>query len=469
MKKDYLNRRSKEADAANDVAEVENGDPLSGSSDPFDALVNSKSDQTPNKSNGKKAPSPIPDDSDAENDADEKKDDDKSDANGDSADSVDNDTGDNEEEGFEVEDIVGHKFRGKKKYFRIRWKNYDESSDTWELEDNLSCPEIIERYLAAHPDAKEAKEKKEKKVSKFQLYFVRPSRWNDSKFNTNKNGISLKVRISLPPSVSSRSTPKRTAAERKTIVDDSDNDDSEKKKPSPKRNKAKKSKAGRGRPPKSTKNVVYEVEKIIDDEMRGGKKYFRIRWKGWSAKDDTWEPKSSLSCPDIIKKYENSKTDNEEYEVEKIVGEKIEYGARYFLVKWKGWPESDNTWEIEKSVDCYEMIEKFRDSCRSAGKSNKRAAGTKTKGSKAKKARKVASEDESDEDDKENDDDDNDDDGDEKEWEVEKVVNMRKGRGGKKEFLIRWKGCKASDDTWEPEDGISCPGLIAEFLKKNKK
>lgn len=125
------------------------------------------------------------------------------------------------------------------------------------------------------------------------------------------------------------------------------------------------------------------------------------------------------------------------------------------------------------------MIEKFRDSCRSASsKTNKRAAASKPKASKAKKAKKAKkhsdTEDENDEDDEDdtNDDYDDEDNGtgtEEKEWEVEKVVNQRKGKGGKKEFLIRWKGCKASDDTWEPEDGINCPDLIAAFLKKNKK
>lgn len=123
------------------------------------------------------------------------------------------------------------------------------------------------------------------------------------------------------------------------------------------------------------------------------------------------------------------------------------------------------------------MIEKFRDSCRSASsKSNKRAATSKPKASKAKKAKKAKkysdSEDEEDDADTNGDVEDDEDYGtgtEEKEWEVEKVVNQRKGKGGKKEYLIRWKGCKASEDTWEPEDGISCPELIAAFLKKNKK
>lgn len=134
--------------------------------------------------------------------------------------------------------------------------------------------------------------------------------------------------------------------------------------------------------------------------------------------------------------------------------------------------EEHNSWEEEKSVDCHDLIEKFRDSCRST-KSNKRAANTTPKASKAKKAKKQTKRNVSDdEDDNDSDEEDNNDDGDsgadEKEWEVEKVVNQRK-KGGVKEYLIRWKGCKAADDTWEPEDGINCPELIAAFLKKNKK
>lgn len=458
MRKDSLYRRSKDVEI-NDASE-ENGDPLSGSADPFDALVNSKSDETTSsRSNGKKVPSPIPDDSDTEKDAETKNDGDKSETNGDSA-----DNGNDDEEGYEVEAIVDHKRKGEIKYFKIRWKNYDASSDTWEPEEDLCCPDLIEKYLEEHPEAfKGSKAKKEKKVSRFHLYFVRASRWNEF----TKNGVSLKVRISLPPSVSSRSTPKRTAAERKAVIDEplSDNESTEKKKsPKGKRGRPKKDsvtpKSG-----KPAKKEEYEVLKIVDDEMRSGKKFYRIRWKGWGAKDDTWEPKTSLSCPEIIKAYEQSNNDNEEYEVEKIVGEKIEFGVRYFLVKWKGWSEGDNTWETEKSVDCIELIEKFRDSCRSSSKTTKRASSTKTP-TKAKKARKAVSDDDDDEDD-EKDDDDSDGDN-EKEWEVERIVNQRKAKG-KKEYLIRWKGCKSSDDTWEPEDGINCPELINAFLKKNKK
>lgn len=35
----------------------------------------------------------------------------------------------------------------KTKYYLIRWKGYSPNSDTWEPENNLSCPEILRKFL----------------------------------------------------------------------------------------------------------------------------------------------------------------------------------------------------------------------------------------------------------------------------------------------------------------------------------
>lgn len=57
MRKDMY-RRSKDVES-NETAD-ENGDPLSGSADPFDALVSGKPDEaSASRSNGKRQPSPI--------------------------------------------------------------------------------------------------------------------------------------------------------------------------------------------------------------------------------------------------------------------------------------------------------------------------------------------------------------------------------------------------------------------------
>jgi len=36
---------------------------------------------------------------------------------------------------------------------------------------------------------------------------------------------------------------------------------------------------------------------------KNGSREFLIHWKGFSHKDDTWEPEKNLSCPDLIEKF----------------------------------------------------------------------------------------------------------------------------------------------------------------------
>ncbi|KAH0792166.1 chromobox protein [Histomonas meleagridis] len=53
---------------------------------------------------------------------------------------------DSDEEVYKVEDIKGHKKKGNKMYYLIKWVGYPDSENTWEPESNLSCPDILKRY-----------------------------------------------------------------------------------------------------------------------------------------------------------------------------------------------------------------------------------------------------------------------------------------------------------------------------------
>ncbi|XP_075694770.1 chromodomain Y-like protein 2 [Rhinoderma darwinii] len=49
-------------------------------------------------------------------------------------------------------------------------------------------------------------------------------------------------------------------------------------------------------------------------------------------------------------------------------------------------------------------------------------------------------------------------------YEVERIVDKRKNKKGKWEYLIRWKGYGSSEDTWEPEHHLlHCEEFIDEF------
>lgn len=52
-----------------------------------------------------------------------------------------------ETEKYEVKALIDHKKQGRKRFFLIRWANYDSSHDEWVAEKNLSCPDLLNEYL----------------------------------------------------------------------------------------------------------------------------------------------------------------------------------------------------------------------------------------------------------------------------------------------------------------------------------
>jgi hypothetical protein len=49
----------------------------------------------------------------------------------------------------------------------------------------------------------------------------------------------------------------------------------------------------------------YEVEKIVDKKISAGKPLYLVKWKGYDSSENTWEPLKHLDkCGTVLKDFE---------------------------------------------------------------------------------------------------------------------------------------------------------------------
>lgn len=161
------------------------------------------------------------------------------------------DSGDESVEGesFEVEAILGTRARHGKRQFKIRWRGYGPADDTWEDEENIDSPELVAAFLKGPDEEKPTKAKKSpKQQSKKRCAATSPK-----------------------------------SAAKKAKKEDADENDE------------------------------WEVSKIVDFvNLKDGTRQFLVQWKGYSSKENTWEPEANLNCQELIDKFLENEREREE-------------------------------------------------------------------------------------------------------------------------------------------------------------
>lgn len=95
----------------------------------------------------------------------------------------------------------------------------------------------------------------------------------------------------------------------------------------------------------SVQSEQYEVEKILQQRHFHGRDEYLVKWKGYSHSEDSWEPEASFDKHNIVLKNWKSCT----YTVQKILAaRRVGRGVQY-LVKWKGHGSNANSWVPERN------------------------------------------------------------------------------------------------------------------------
>ncbi|XP_041097448.1 chromobox protein homolog 5 [Polyodon spathula] len=165
---------------------------------------------------------------------------------------------------------------------------------------------------------------------------------------------------------------------------------------------------------------------------------------------------------------EEGSSEEEEYVVEKVLDRRVVKGRVEFFLKWKGFSEKNNTWEPEKNLDCPELISAFLKTYKkkegSGGGSSTAASGGRSRDTGSK--RKNASEDDEESRAKRK----KEDDvliarGFERGLEPEKIIGATDSCGDLM-FLMKWKDSDEADLVLAKEANVKCPQIVIAFYEE---
>uniref|UniRef100_A0A8D0CA49 M-phase phosphoprotein 8 n=1 Tax=Salvator merianae TaxID=96440 RepID=A0A8D0CA49_SALMN len=92
---------------------------------------------------------------------------------------------------------------------------------------------------------------------------------------------------------------------------------------------------------------VYEVEKILDVKTEDGKILYKVRWKGYSPDDDTWEPEEHLEdCKEVLLEFRKKIVDTKPKPVKKEL-QKLPLNDDLFEAD----SEADSDWQTDSKAD----------------------------------------------------------------------------------------------------------------------
>ena len=108
------------------------------------------------------------------------------------------------------------------------------------------------------------------------------------------------------------------------------------------------------------------MEAIVDARGEQNNREFLVHWRGWPKSAQSWEPESQLiedGCKELIQLYlEEGLAGENQWEVGALLNTRKRKGIWEFLVHWKDFPPSARTWEPAATLredGCGDLIDKY--------------------------------------------------------------------------------------------------------------
>lgn len=147
----------------------------------------------------------------------------------------------------------------------------------------------------------------------------------------------------------------------------------------------------------------------------------------------------------------------EEYTVEKVVDSRMRNGKKEYLLKWKGYPDSENTWEPEENLDCPDLIADYEDKKKKREQEKKRKSQNGLEESTTKRKKKVS--------DAKSTEDDNKPRGFDRGLQPERIIGATDS-SGELMFLMKWKDSDEADLVPARQANVKCPQIVIAFYEE---
>jgi len=102
------------------------------------------------------------------------------------------------------------------------------------------------------------------------------------------------------------------------------------------------------------KGGIWEAEVLLAKWKQGKTTWFLVKWKGFPDGNNTWEKRKDIS-PELVEEFEATYQGN--HLGVRLLEKRVRRGRVEYLAEWKGRLESENSWEKEATISRERIME----------------------------------------------------------------------------------------------------------------